>query len=319
MTPPRVAWDRAALVRGAVLGAPAAVVAAGDVRLGAVLAVGLVPATAVPLPPRRRDRARVALLGSLVAASLVLGGLLARWPPAAVVGILVLAVGAARLASVRPRLSLVLYLCLPLTAVGFSFPGLATVGRLAAVMVAGSVWAALVGLAWPAGPDRPDPPSPPAGTTDRGLVGFGLRAGLAGAVCTAIGFAADLEHVGWAPTAALLVMRPSPRLQATRSWNRVADVVLGAALAVATVTLDVPAPVVALLVLATVMTMTAVAGSGWYLTPLFTTFLVLLLLLAGDVDDATTRFRERVGETLLGVGVAAIVSVSARALSRRGS
>ena len=46
------------------------------------------------------------------------------------------------------------------------------------------------------------------------MLDYGVRLGLAGAVCAAIGFALDLEHVGWAVTAALIVMRPSPEAAA---------------------------------------------------------------------------------------------------------
>ena len=40
---------------------------------------------------------------------------------------------------------------------------------------------------------------------------YGLCLGLAGATAAAIGFALDFDHVGWAATAAMLVMRPGSR------------------------------------------------------------------------------------------------------------
>src|SRR5436305_12248728 len=46
---------------------------------------------------------------------------------------------------------------------------------------------------------------------------FGVRLGAAGATAAAIGFLLDLEHVGWACAAALLVMRPAPEMQRLRS------------------------------------------------------------------------------------------------------
>jgi uncharacterized membrane protein YccC len=42
--------------------------------------------------------------------------------------------------------------------------------------------------------------------------------------------------------------------------------------------------------------------------PTFTTYLVFIMLLARDLDDAGGRFWERVLETGLGVGVAALAS-----------
>jgi hypothetical protein len=88
------------------------------------------------------------------------------------------------------------------------------------------VYAWLVSLAWP---ERPPPAARQPGVSDRGaLLRFGLAVGTAGAVCAAIGFIACLEHVGWAPAAALLVMRPSADMQRLRSIGRVASVVAGA-------------------------------------------------------------------------------------------
>ena len=53
----------------------------------------------------------------------------------------------------------------------------------------------------------------------------------------------------------------------------------------------------------------ATRGSRWYVTGGFTTFLVILLLVYGAPGEAESRLVERVGETLLGVGVALIFGV----------
>jgi hypothetical protein len=47
----------------------------------------------------------------------------------------------------------------------------------------------------------------------------------------------------------------------------------------------------------------ATRESRWYISPLFTTFLVLTLMLYTEATTATEqwRFNERVGETILGV------------------
>ena len=62
---PGLAWSWSGLVRGQLLGAPAAAVAAVDVQVGAVLAIGVVPVAAVPLPPQWRGRVAVGLAGCL--------------------------------------------------------------------------------------------------------------------------------------------------------------------------------------------------------------------------------------------------------------
>ena len=136
------------------------------------------------------------------------------------------------------------------------------------------------------------------------MLDYGIRLGLAGAVCAAIGFALDLDHVGWAVTAALIVMRPTPELQRLRSIGRVASVTIGAVAAIAVVETTPSAGVLAAVTVAALAATAATAGGRWYVTPMFSTFLVFLLLLYAHPDQAAGRFLERIGETLLGVGVA---------------
>ncbi|MET0766605.1 MAG: FUSC family protein [Aeromicrobium sp.] len=282
----------------------------------AVLAVGLVPAACVPLPPDRRGRFKPAALGVLSGASLLAGGLLAVWAPLAVVGIFVLAVLASRAAVGHPLGAIALSLCLPLVGIGFSFADIGTALGLALVMVLGSAYGLLVSMLWPgrerSGLVKEFVPPPRAM-----MVRFGYLAGAAGAVCAAFGFALDLEHVGWATGAALLVMRPAPRLQQSRSLDRVIDVVVGAAVAIALITLDAPPWAFALAVVLAVVCVTATAGSRWYVMPAFTTFLVFLMLVSDDPGDARMRFWERVLETGIGVAVAAFFGLLVPALLTR--
>lgn len=237
---PAIGWVWSAALRGVLLAVPAAAVALENPQHAALFAIGLVPAASIPLPPTRRGRLKPALLGAMSGASMFLGGVLAVWPPLAVGGIFVLAVLAARAAAGRALGAVALSLCLPLVGIGFSFSEVSTAAGLALVIVIGSVYALFISLLWPAGHpvdvSRAFVPPPRAM-----MVRFGYLAGTAGAICAAVGFALDLEHVGWATGAALLVMRPAPRLQEDRSLARIVDVVVGAAAAIVLVTLDAPA------------------------------------------------------------------------------
>lgn len=302
-----IRWGWSGALRGLLLAIPAAIVALGDPANAALLAVGVVPAACVPLPPRRRDRVKPAILGVLIGLALFVGGVLAIWPPLAVVGIFAVAVGASRLAVGRPLGGIALTLLLPLVGIGFSFSDVSTAAGLAVVIAVGSIYAFAVSLTWPAGPGAPRAEfvPPPRAL----MVRFGYLAGTAGAICAAVGFALDLEHVGWATGSALLVMRPAARLQEDRSIGRVVDVVLGAALAIVLVNLDPPDAVYAVAMGIAVMGATATTGSRWYVLPTFTTFLVFLMLLVNSPDDAASRFWERATETVLGVGVAAVVGL----------
>ena len=278
-----------------LLGAPAAVVAVSDPQLGAVMAIGVVPVASIPLAPLRRGRIRAGIVGVVAAASLLIGALLAQWPPLAVVGILVLAPLAAHVSVSRPPVLLALTLALPLMAVGFSYPGFAAAAPLAAALLLGAVYATGISLLWPS---RPAPTGPPPAAPPREmLLRYGYAAGAAGALCAAVGFALDLEHVGWAPAAALLVMRPLPAVQRMRSMNRVIDVVVGAAAAIALTALGAPDWAYALAVLVGVAAATATAGSRWYLLPTLTTFLAFVMLLYDVPGEGQGRFWERVLET----------------------
>lgn len=303
---PAIRWDGAGALRGLFLGLPAAALSVHDVQLAALLAVGVVPAAILPLAPSRRGRVRAAVVGYLAGISIVLGSALAVWPPLAVVGIFVIAVLAGRVAADRPAGALVLSLCLPLMGAGLSYPGVESSWDLGLTLVAGSTWALLLSMCWPerpvteaAGPDQ----APPRAV----MVRFGYLAGTTGAICAAIGFGLDLEHVGWPVIAGLIVMRPVPAVQRMRSVDRIADVVLGALLAIGLVATGAPDWVFGAAIALVVVAATATAASRWYLTPTYTTFLVFVLLLAHDPDDARSRFWERVLETALGIGVAAAV------------
>ncbi|WP_017935863.1 FUSC family protein [Nocardioides sp. Iso805N] len=305
---PGLRWRWSEAARGACTGLPAAIAAVWNVQLAAALAVGLIPVCAVPLAPHRRARVRSALFGILAAASILLGGIVAQWPIVAVVAMAGAGGLLGRVLASRPLPAAMvgLTLCLPLLAVGFSYPGVDTVAPLAGDIVLGTVWSTLVALAWA---EHEAPPTGPQPSVPPDLMrAYGWVVGLVGAACAAIGFAADLEHVGWAPTAALLVMRPVPPQQRLRSVGRLADVVLGAAAAVLLVLASPAAWVYGVAIGLVVTAATATAGSRWYVLPTFTTYLVFVMLLAHDPTSARSRFWERVAETGVGVGVAALAA-----------
>ena len=308
---PRLVWDWSAALPAAVYASPAAIVAPIDVTLALGLAVGVLPAAIVGVAPTRRGRRAVVALGVLAGVPMFVGGLLSGVPVLAVAAIALLGPALA-LAARRARVGLIaMNLSLPLAGIGLSYASLGEAAAVAALMVLGSVFAYLVSLLWPERP--PARRAPPALPT----LGYGIRLGAAGATAAAVGFIAGLEHVGWATGAALLVMRPAAEMQRIRSVGRVLAVVAGALVGIALVRLDPPAGIYG------VAAVVAVAGAGgthrsrWYVTAAFTTFLVFLLLLHADVQDAGHRFGERVGETVLGVGLAYLFGLALPALARR--
>jgi hypothetical protein len=232
---------------------------------------------------------------------MLVGSVLAHVPVLAVAGLFAAGIGAALLAERRPVLGTVaLSLALPMIGVGLSYTEISTAAGLAAIMIGGAIYATVVSMAWP----ESDPPPRPAHGPPVPTRAYGALLGATGASAAAIGFLLDLDHVGWACAAALLVIRPSAEMQQIRSVGRIASVALGAAASIAVVRLDPPSAVYSVLILVVVAVVSATHTSRWYITAAFTTFLVFVLLLYGDIAEATSRFGERVGETVLGVALA---------------
>jgi hypothetical protein len=310
-----LAWDGTAAAVAAVAALPAGLLALADVHAGAAVAVGVLPAAITGVAPRRRRRVRAALVAALIGACMVAGGVLAAVPVVAVAAIAGLGVGTAWLAA-RSRLGvLAMTLALPMVGIGLSFDA-GEAAAAAALILAGGLWAWLVSLAWP---ERP-PPAPPGSAAGGAAptLAYGVRLGAAGATAAAIGFLLDLDHVGWPVAAALLVMRPAAEMQRLRTAGRVASVLAGALAGAGLAAWDPPAAVYAVAILAAVAAAAGTHPSRWYVTPAFTTFLVFLIFLSADPDDAGARFDERVGETVLGVAIAAVFGKAGSRRERPG-
>jgi uncharacterized membrane protein YccC len=94
-------------------------------------------------------------------------------------------------------------------------------------------------------------------------LGYGCLLGAAGGSAAAIGFAADLEHVGWATAAALLVMRPGRDALVLRSIGRATSVLVGATLGGLFMVTEPAAGAVAVAVLAALCGLSGTQPSRW--------------------------------------------------------
>jgi uncharacterized membrane protein YccC len=302
---PGIAWSWPAALVGAVFAIPAVVVMPFDVTSGLALAFGVLPAAIIGVAPVRRARVRVVLLSALMGVPIFIGSLLSDEPGLAVAAIMVLAVGAAMLSTRPPLGPILMTISLPMIGIGFSFRDVGEGLGLALLIIAGSVYAYLVSLLWPERVVPPSDATPMRSTvTPRSMIGYGIRLGLAGATAAAIGFGFDFDHVGWATAAAMLVMRPSAEMQRLRSVGRVVSVVLGA-LAAGGLALATTSPGWYSIAIAAVLAaVAATRPSRWYVTPAFTTFIAISMLVYAHPHTAQSRFNERVGETLLGVALA---------------
>lgn len=306
---PGLAWSWTDAARGALYALPPALVALHDPAHGLALAAGALPAAAAGLAPTRRRRLATLVVGIAAGLSIVVGALLAATGWFAVAGMFAVCFGAA-VSAARRRLGLLaMMLCAPLIGVGLSEPVTKSL-EAAALIAAGSAYCFLVSLAWPERPAVPAPrraPMTPADAFD-----YGMRLACAGASATAIGLAWAPTHPGWPPAAALLVMRPAPEMQWLRSQGRLLSVLLGGLAAGMLVRADPPNAGYSLALLAALAAATATQRSRWYVLPAFSTFVVLLLLAAGDPGDVRARFAERMLATVAGVGLAYFFALAGR-------
>jgi len=298
--PPGVAWSWPAAGLGTAYSLPAVVAMPFDVLSGLALAFGVLPAAVVGLAPSRQQRIRVVLLGVCMGVPIWFGSVLSGEPWLAVLGIGLVAVGAAVMSTRSTLGPVMLNMSVAMVAIGFSLDA-ATGAELAGLIIAGSVFAWCASLAWPEQPTHPSSPIPVSSTS---MLGYGIRLGAAGATAAAIGFAFDFDHVGWACAASLLVMRPSAEMQRLRSVGRVLAVTAGALAAAGIATVTSAPGWYCVVAVCAVAGAAATRGSRWYVTPAFTTLLGISLLLYSHPQDAASRFGERVGETILGVTIA---------------
>jgi hypothetical protein len=296
-------WRNAAF--GVVMSSVAVVVMlSGNVQNGLYLLLGAIPAAILGLPPRRTDRRRVMIIGVLFALSTLIGSILAQWAAVAVVGMFLLGLGAALLATRRLFGYAVLTICLPLAGSGLTYDGLAESAPVSALFLAGSAIAFVGALCFP----EYDAPA----TVSRPLLSvpaarnYGVRLGLAAAVSTAIGLYSGAEYTGWIVISTLLVIRPTDEMLKLRSAGRAVSVFIGAVVAAWMLSMDLSAPAIALVSAGAIVAASATNASRWYITPIFTTFLILWSILYGDstLQNIESRAWERVANTLLGVAIA---------------
>ena len=166
--------------------------------------------------------------------------------------------------------------------------------------------------------DDPAPAEPPLLSLTEAK-GYGVRLGLAAAVATAIGVYSGAEHAGWIVISTVIVMRPAEEMMKVRSAGRAISVILGALVAAWLLGMDLSPVVIALLGAGAIIALTATNASRWYITPAFTTFLILWGVLYGNATTESISYRswERVLDTLLGVGIAYVFGLLVPTLTRR--
>ncbi|WP_448256535.1 hypothetical protein [Microbacterium aurum] len=198
-----IRWHWSFFLLGVVYAVPAIVVTPFAPVAGLGLAIGVLPVAAYNLPQLRQGRRIIPVLGLVSGVCIVVGALLGRVPVLAVAGVFALALGFSLLARSSRAGLIGLALCLPLVGTALSIARVDVALLAGALVVVGSVYAWGVAMLWPehrvAFPVHTERP------TDGELVLYGALLGGAAATATAIAYAFDAAHVGWAT--------------GTRSWS----------------------------------------------------------------------------------------------------
>ncbi len=228
-----IAWSWDAALRGAICALPAVpVIVAVNVSAGICLALGTVLVAFIGVPAQMSMRIRAYLIAVLFAAAYALGCVVGQWPVVAVLTLSALAYVSVLITGQNPRSQLIAMLVVPGFAVGMNEPppdGFV----IAAMFLAGGLWATFVSVMWHPGarwPRRPSPLLRPGRALlhdERTKRVYAICFALAVGIALAIGFVKDFQHVAWAAAACAFVMRPDPGLLASRALGRALATLLG--------------------------------------------------------------------------------------------
>ncbi len=305
ISPPALfAWGWPGFITVAIAALPAALVAGlDDAHQGLTMLIGLIPAVAIGVAPRRRARVGVLVVAVLLPLGLLVGSALKEfagpWPAA--VGMAALALAAVAIWA-RSGRAIGAMLLVPVAGIGLSYDTTSTAVGMFVLMFTSSLVALAVSLFFPerpSGPRRTRAPLPapiarPYAAQFAGAMGLATLAGFA------------LDHTGWVVGSAGLVSRPSHEMQRFRSLWRVGAIFAGA-LAVSFFLLLRPNPWAA--AIASAMSLAVAAGlhpSRAYVMPGFMTFSVFIMLEFPISSDVVVwgRFGERIGWVTAGVLIA---------------
>ncbi len=291
----------------------------GEVLTGTSLLIGSIPAAIVGLPPKRKERKAVLVVGLLFSASILVGSILAVWPPLAVVGMFLMSYISVQVAAEKPLGVLALSVIMPLTAIGLTYVGIGESAKIAGLFALSSIGSYIWALVLP---EYKGKIVRKGWLTKDQAKQYGLTLGIAAAVSTAVGFALDVQFVGWLVGSTLLVMRPNWDALKLRSAGRAISVFVGATSSALLLLLDPSYVTIAIVLWLVLVMMAATSESRWYTTPIFTSFLILWALLYGEStrNNVAFHFSERVIDTLIGVSIAFVVgAVVPRILARRNA
>jgi uncharacterized membrane protein YccC len=105
------------------------------------------------------------------------------------------------------------------------------------MLLAGSLWATFITIVWPLGNSSFGASSPSSSSpgskmpleipSDSALKLYGIKLGIGVSIATLLVYLLNFQHVGWAPTAVAIILRPQQDLIKRRGFGRVAGTFVG--------------------------------------------------------------------------------------------
>ncbi len=303
--PRPVDWNWNEALRGALCALPGAIIVLTvEVGLGMFCAMGVLPFAMLGVPPTRKAALRFVLLGLQFAVAYALGSVVGTHAVLAVVVLTTVAYVAVLAIDRKPAMRVLSALIVPAFALGMNEPP-STGVALAGMFAAGSVWAVLVGVCFRSR-IRPRPAPAVSGATPIAVRVFAVAYAAAAGIGLTLGFVLDVEHPAWIAAAAMFILQPIPSSSRARAVQRLLATVLGVT-AAGLISLADPADwVLALVTLCTIAALIATRASRWYVTPFGSGLIVLLISGASSSSAFDVAFRDRILETAIGAGLAAI-------------
>lgn len=227
--------DKPELIRGIVCFLPVVIlILIGETTFGLLMTPSILSIALLGAGSEiKKARIRLLTTAAVGPVLLILGSILGVSAIAAIVGLGVGSFFAGRYGAKTHFGMLLPFLLLPLFTVGISVEPQRAVG-IAPILLAGSLWAALVTIIWPlssksfassssssssATPlDRPD---------DSELKLYAIKLGIGVSIATLLVYVLNFQHVGWAPTAVAIILRPQQDLIKRRGLGRMAGTFLG--------------------------------------------------------------------------------------------
>ena len=222
--------DKPELIRGIVCFLPVVILLLiGETTFGLLMTPSILSIALLGAESEiKKARIRLLTTAAVGPVILILGSILGVSAIAAIVGLGVGSFFAGRYGAKTHFGKFLPFLLLPLFTVGISLQPQFAVG-IAPILLAGSLWAALVTIIWPLSSSFASSSSatPLCRPDDSALKLYAIKLGIGVSIATLLVYVLNFQHVGWAPTAVAIILRPQQDLIKRRGLGRMAGTFLG--------------------------------------------------------------------------------------------